>query len=297
MAEKKDGDAADDNNSAVPNTLQFNDVRTSPHIPPEVLQIIFRLLGFYDLLFCQGVCKAWAAFIPGKDPVLQRKLFSRSQFAFGFDPNTDKANPLPCIFIRLTAPVDVVSGKVGLLPELAFGLEVQMHSKKNFTNTTIFHPVIRDFDTYMHLVNPNFKAVIESHALWRRNDRLSHCLFSFKTLEQLKNKTVLPKNYEYNDGSWKDMLLCVNAVEQVQIDFEWDYEGFSRTYFTPKIPGQGTTVGQYVSCIRQFLAHAEDHVKGFAYQMGVACESCGWKEDIDGLDMLNDAEAQEDPMA
>ena len=196
---------------------------------------------------------------------------------------------LPCIAIKLKAPVDVYSRREGMLPRLGFGLEIECRIKRNFDKNTTFHPMVSDVSAFMHLINPHFTLSLpetEAESSASKIDSSSP-LFFFASLEELKEKTCLPKGYQYTDGSWKDMLLCVPAVQHVRVQFDWPYDGFRRTYrTTPR--SKGVTVGQFVSAVRRTLKHAEEDVRGFACQMSVFCEDCGRSDDPDEWDEYDD---------
>ncbi|CAO2650373.1 Nn.00g016650.m01.CDS01 [Neocucurbitaria sp. VM-36] len=250
--------------------------KTSPHMPAEVLQTIFRKLSFYDLMRCKRVCKTWNAYLPGDDPVLHRKLFSKADFT---DEEDDSR-----IFIHLRAPVVFVSEE-GKLPRLGFSIDVLFRSTENFDEGTVFHPMVKKLESFMHLVNPYF--VLPKQNLLPRQRPVP--VFTFSTFEQLKEMTKLPKGYNYKDGSWKKMLLCVPAVKQVKVDFNWSIEGYGRRYTLNAAgeTGEAVSVGQFVKVMRLMLAHAEKNVRGFSGSMAVYCNDCGLNmetEDFDDVD-------------
>lgn len=109
----------------------------APHMPPEVLQMVFHELDFFDrksfawslvactirlgiekrdvcmltldlVLRCQRVCKTWRACLPGNDPKLRDKLFvNRTRIQDSQDCVNDKENsgehefPILCFWIPL----------------------------------------------------------------------------------------------------------------------------------------------------------------------------------------------------
>ncbi|KAF1840773.1 uncharacterized protein K460DRAFT_410184 [Cucurbitaria berberidis CBS 394.84] len=245
----------------------------APHIPPEILQTIFRNLGFFDLLRCQRVCKAWAGYLPGDDPELHRKLFSKAEFA-----EQEEEDEEPRFSIKMKAPVDVLKIE-GMLPKLAFGLEIKVRSPSGFDEDTIFHPLVRNLAANMNLISPGFK--LPRGERYNSDGELSTPYFAFRTFEELREKTCMPKGYKYKDGSWRNMLMCVPAIEQVQVHFEWPLNGYHRMYTIEKRLAKGVTVRQFAGAVRRMLARAEDDVTRLSGRLSVYCENCGMNEDAE----------------
>ena len=185
---------------------------------------------------------------------------------------------MPIIIIHLKAPVDVIHGKKGKLPRLAFGIEIAFGGvEKEFHDETEFHPMVKHLEEFMHLVHPEFTAPFPLHDdRWQLHSRykFSTPTFSFNTFEELGEKLDLPEDYEHEDGSWKDMLISVPAVRDIEVHFDWPLARYIRTFAIENSGRQRVTCGQFIEAIRSMLMCAEEDVRGFAGEMDVECQTC-----------------------
>jgi hypothetical protein len=99
--------------------------------------------------------------------------------------------------------------------------------------------------------------------------------------------------YPYDDGSWKNQLLCIPAVDRVAIHITWwrkywpaDNPDVVRKVFTNKID-TGVTMGEFVRTVRKLMAEwTVKDLKKFAEELVPnECQDCGRSWSEDGYDM------------
>jgi len=255
------------------------------------------------VLHCQSVCKTWRMLLPGRDPVLLEKLFLKASFAkeaipkyideqcideqsidedeggavVGYQgeagPATNAEAVVPCIVVLLRAPLTHVV-RMNELPRLAYSIEVmdgELEGYENldrlvgFREDSDFHPIIENPARFMDVINPYFVSPYEDNAS-----------LQFADLQQLIEKTSLPEDYDYEDGGWKNALICRPALGKITISMRWPFLDARRVYTVEKEEGEGVTVGDFVGCFREMLSHAKEDLMSFSEQLVLCCSECNY---------------------
>lgn len=231
-------------------------------------------------LRCQRICKMWRELLPGRDPVLLEKLFLKARFV---DEATQKRMserngweciPVPFILVLLKMTLELITPS-DRLPYLAYSIEVLDGDLKEswnyrrltaFNEHTKFHPIIKNPVRYMKLVNPNFTS--PPHG--------GNAYLKFRTIEELVNQTCMPKDYDYKDGTWKDMLICQPAILDVDVFIQWPHTNARHLYKIRKEEGNGATVGDFVKMLRKKLSDAKADIMSFSHEMKLSSsDECG----------------------
>lgn len=235
---------------------------------------------------CQRVCKLWREFLPGRDPVLLEKLFLKARFV---DEATQKRinegngrdfTPVPFILVLLKLTLKPITPS-DRLPYLAYSIEVldgdleetwNYRRLVDFNGKTNFHPIIKNPVRYMNLVNPNFTSPAHE----------GNAYLNFRTIEELVTQTCMPKDYDYKDGSWKDMLICQPAVEGVDVVIRWSRRTAYQLYHVRKDDGDGVTVGDFVESFREKLSDAKADLMSFSHELTLSpSDECDYHFDSD----------------
>ena len=196
---------------------------------------------------------------------------------------TDKTkSSVPTVTVNLRAAADLLCVP-GSFPEAIIRFEVAFNTDygygprpddcdqlSNFPSGTNFHPILLDLDRRLPLVDNAFR---ESNGEPHKN----FCFDSFDSLDD-----VLEKMRKYsrsrNDGSWKDMLLCVPAQPRINVIFDYTYYTRGRRKYKLRGEGgQGVTMGQFVGAFRDQLEHIEEDIRGFPEEMLTYCGEC-WEK-------------------
>jgi hypothetical protein len=261
-----------------------------PHVPPEILQTIFRNLGFNDLLRCKQVNKYWASALPGTDPILNHRLFASTARIVKTKPSK-----MPMLMLRPIIHMWIIPEEKQL-PDL--GYDIVLHCKvksRRMPKHRRNHPIIQDFPCYMSLVNKYFNYTEE----WDQRQQLL-----FGNFRQLANRLSSdPEDY----GNWKEQLMCIPAVDQLDIRLLWhkpddvnDAE-VNRVLRTRKME-KGVTVGEVVRTVRKMITrYAVRDIKKFSHKLEInVCDRCheAWSEwgfeHSDGSDWERESEDSED---
>ncbi|EUC27350.1 hypothetical protein COCCADRAFT_41903 [Bipolaris zeicola 26-R-13] len=191
----------------------------APHIPPEVLQMVFHELDFFDLLRCQQVCKTWCACLPGNDPKLRDKLFvNRTMTQNSQDDGEDKeksghreVSHTLLLGFDLKARECGVGSRSYLItsPAVIFPGYASLGSRINNASEAItVHPVVKKLHEYLHIIFGSLFEDDDDKQQWHqkyytRNDLMD----AIEAAEQ----TAKEKN-----ESWKDMLVCVPPLSGIR---------------------------------------------------------------------------------
>ncbi|KAF2131608.1 hypothetical protein P153DRAFT_199632 [Dothidotthia symphoricarpi CBS 119687] len=233
---------SDQMNVSLTQTVANASVRNSAssHVPPEILQTIFRHLSFYDLIRCQRVCKDWRAHLPGNDPRLQEALYQRAKFAVS-DKHPDTT---PQIHLHLEIDMKL-NRQPNELPRIAFDIGTSSLRKTSF-GKTVPHPVLSGWNEFMPLVNPNFK-IQEKHRVCNQLR-----FFSFDELKQLTDTSKFAGHYK-QDGSWRNMFMCFPTVKELKLLVCWPIKETTQ-YIKDD---EGVTLGRFVDLLRMQLKVTE----------------------------------------
>jgi hypothetical protein len=185
---------------------------------------------------------------------------------------------IPTLNINLKAHTHVLTRK-NFDPLLYMALEIDFDYHQdgrsnednvlNFAKRTRFHPMLKDIEKYMHLVDENFEIKDD------KNSKESEPYFQFDTFKELGEKMVntIPRG---PDGGWKDELLCVPAVRRVDVVFTYRaYVDEGRKFKLVARCRGGVTMGQFVEALREQLAHAESDWRNFSDNLVPRCDDCG----------------------
>ncbi|KAJ6278014.1 hypothetical protein J3E71DRAFT_346226 [Bipolaris maydis] len=134
----------------------------APYMPPEVLQMVFHELDFFDLLRCQRVCKTWRACLPGNDPKLRDKLFvNRTRIQGSQDCVNDKENSGEHEFthalllhsnLEFRKHVGVPRGHL-ITPPTFFSSYASIRPfADGASEAIIFHPIINKRHKHLHII-------------------------------------------------------------------------------------------------------------------------------------------------
>lgn len=233
---------------------------------------MFRRLRFRDLLRCQRVCKHWAFYLPGDDPKLKEKLFAATKRVVASKPARTMTIFLRPVWQAYTVPV------LDNLPRLLFNMVFNKNMAYNTApKSAKFHPMLPRFYHYLDLVNNDFSIPSD----WDEHQRKDHTPWlSFSDLDDLQSRV---DEYNYQDGSWKDQLMCVPAVDRVAVHMRW-WKGADvgeadvvRKVFTKKVD-TGVTMGEFVRTVRTLMAEwAVKDLKKFSVHLDAGdCEECLW---------------------
>jgi hypothetical protein len=254
-----------------------------PYLPPEILQTIFRKLGFGDLLRCKQVSKDWAFAISGSDPVLNHRLFASSTRVVKSRPSK-----MPLLSLRPIVHMFIVPEE-GDLPSLGYDIVLHWEIKaRNLPKQRSDHPIIADFPDHMSLVNKHFDYTDP----W---DNREQVLFrDFTTLARYLSED--PKDY----GSWMGQLMCIPAVDQLDIRLLWhkpstpETSTVERVLRTSKMEN-GVTVGEVVRTVRKMMKHAVVDIKKFSQELEInVCDRCNEYWDEWGDERYGDQDSDSD---
>ena len=189
---------------------------------------------------------------------------------------------VPTVTVNLRAAADLLCVP-GSFPEAMIRFEVDFNTDygcgfapedcnqlSNFPSGTNFHPILLNLDERLPLVDNVFQAT----------GGVPHKNFGFDSFDSLDDtlERMRKRSRSRNDGSWKDMLLCVPA--QPRIDVVFDYTYYTRGRRKYKLYGEGgcgVTMGQFVRAFRKQLTHIEEDICGFPEEMLVYCGEC-WEK-------------------
>jgi hypothetical protein len=267
----------DENNNSLRATKSIAlQSKAALHIPPEILQTIFRNLTFFDLLRCQQVNKTWSSYLPGNDPFLARTLFTSARKVVKSNPS----NP-PCLLLKPLIETFLLSPADDDLPSLCF----TMCLKDGFTlinmpRRVVFHPIMTGISRNMPFVSDAFEWPEDFDV--QLKDEMNPWM-QFFTLRELEREVSVRKSIE-EDGNWKDHLLCIPAIDCVEVTWRWyknihvGGEDVTRSLRTRKMK-RGITVGAFVEVMRDLLSYAVADVKRFADKL--ECRTCDRCRDDD----------------
>ncbi|EUC41916.1 hypothetical protein COCMIDRAFT_29367 [Bipolaris oryzae ATCC 44560] len=253
----------------------------TPYMPPEVLQMVFHELDFFDLLRCQQVCKTWRAYLPGNDPKLRDKLFvnrNRTQDSQG--GGNDKKNSkihelhrdlLLGFNLGVKECVEGLGSYTIIPPTVIFPVYAPFWLRINDVSAAIIvHPMVEKLHKYFDIIFGSSFEVGDDrqqrhHKYYTRNDLTA-------AIEASK-KTAKDKN-----ESWKDMLVCVPPLSEIRIGLRFgirfevymnNTEGFSNGATPPSFGDLtesymhhcriyaenrgGVTIGQVIDVIHKHL--------------------------------------------
>lgn len=171
-------------------------------LPPEVLQHIFGYVPFYDLLHCQRVCDEWRTFLPGNDPSLQRRTFSKA--------NVADASEGVDVEVFITTDTWYPSW-------LTFQLAITLRYRPDGIE---LHPILTDHsnaedpsvraDSVVREVIPPYLHISgESTFSYTTNGLRSYIWHACEHEKAWVSNGV--------QASWEQMFLCVPAVQQVKV--------------------------------------------------------------------------------
>ncbi|KAI4947543.1 hypothetical protein J4E91_006363 [Alternaria rosae] len=188
---------------------------------------------------------------------------------------------VPAVTVNLRAAADLLCVP-GSFPQAVIKFEVEFNTEfidallpddfpllSNFPSGTTFHPILLDLEGRLPLVDN----------LFRSTDGEPYRHFSFGSFEDLNGLLERRQRRSHrNDGSWKDMLLCVPAQQRIDVIFDFTYySGSRRNYTLLGESGCGVTMGQFVRAFRDQLKHIEEDVRGFPQEMLAYCSEC-WEK-------------------
>jgi hypothetical protein len=168
------------------------------------------------------------------------------------------------------------SSEAKKLPQLVYMTNLKNTFKSTNLPTRVeLHPIIEDFSRSMELVNNKVCYPLD----WTEAQHTGvEPWLTFTSLADLRHCV---REREYSDGNWKDHLMCVPAIEQVVIQFNWlkergQGEDGKRSMCTAKMD-TGVTVGKFVRTVRKMLTdHAVEDVKRIAHTLEImGCGKCG----------------------
>ncbi|KAJ6202376.1 hypothetical protein J3E72DRAFT_399920 [Bipolaris maydis] len=205
----------------------------APHMPPEVLQMVFHELDFFDLLRCQRVCKTWRACLPGNDPKLRDKLFvNRTRIQDSQDCVNDKENKYA-----------------------SFGPFADDASK-----AITVHPMVNKLHKHLHIVFGSlFKVGSDKQQLYHKYHTHNDLMAAIEA-----SKKIVKENNE----SWKEMLVCVPPLSKIKFGIEFgtyysiiaeptlllDTTDYYRRYDMIYAENRGgVTIGQVIDVIHKHL--------------------------------------------
>lgn len=218
------------NNAAVPSPVGT--------LPLELLQSVFHHLSLYDLIRCQGVCRAWRNYLPGDDPALHRKLHLRAKAA---GPSDDVRIE---VFVtrddHLTFPISFRLTIIFWYPESSMKL----------------HPIIVNWPAgFGFAIRPRF---ISSY-----NSPPSPSHFYAEARSYIWNKCRYMEEDSVSTDvrpSWEQMLLCAPAVQQLKVTTRRPsnngYHNPERT-LSAEEGSAGVTLGQVMHAVREELSMAQ----------------------------------------
>ncbi|KAF1915189.1 hypothetical protein BDU57DRAFT_518043 [Ampelomyces quisqualis] len=270
-------------------SYEIDDENFIQSIPPEILQTVFRKLKFFDLMHCQQVCKHWAAYLPGNDPALKELLFAAAKNVIVSKPKRTLQVFLRPEWQAYTIPVE------NDVPKLSFNLAFNKNMAYNTApKHAVFHPMLISFYHKMHLVNSDFRIPDSWGKLQRRG------VTPWPTFVSLRDLDDQVAEYQYNDGSWKDQLLCVPAVDRVAVHITWwkayytdDGLDVVRKVFTNKV-ATGVTMGEFVRVVRKLMeVWTVKDLKKFSEHLRInECDDCGRPYNADGYDDPQDSTSE-----
>ena len=121
----------------------------------------------------------------------------------------------------------------------------------------------------MYLVNPHF--IFPSKDTFRQGNESEPIMTFFSLEEWHKIKHELP----HSEGNRRDQLMCVPAIDQVDIQVRWYREIPVSRGCKSRIMSKVITVGEFVRTLRRLLEYAVTDIKKFARQLEVTvCERC-----------------------
>jgi hypothetical protein len=255
-------------------------VAMAPYLPSEILQTIFR----GDLLRCKQVNKEWAFVISGSDAVLNHKLFASSARIV-----KSKPSKMPVLTLRPIFHMFLMQHE-GELPCLGYDIALHWDNQyRKLPKQRSEHPIIENFSQYMSFVNEHF----DHTDAW---DKREQVLFrDIETLTDYLNDD--PEDY----GSWMDQLMCIPAVDQLDIRLLWhktplaDSSDVERVLRTSKMKN-GVTVGEVVRTVRKMMKHAATDIKKFTHELEInICDRCGQYCDDWGNEWPGSDSDEEDP--
>ena len=204
-------------------------------LPPELLQSVFRHLPFYDLLRCQRVCYQWRAYLPGNDPTLQRRTFSKAPIA----------RTLPDIHVFINRES---------WPQYSSVFRINIIFR-HWTPDIAFHPLVQSFAEDILRQYLGFAGTpVERRSIEgiQRYCGWDDCRFA-KAKPKPTDTDVTP--------SWVSMLFCAPAIPQVRF---WihrpakvgvkDYSRICKA----KEDKPGVTFGQVMQAIREELELSQE---------------------------------------
>ena len=178
---------------------------------------------------------------------------------------------IPTIPYRMRTDVFVAHYE-GQLPCLQFALTM----KNEYFRTSHmprggvqFHPMVRRLGWFMDQVNPMFER---SPLCKPEHKTIIEPFISLSSLEELEYLTT---DIAYEDGTWKEHLMCLPALECVEVTLRWHRDrDIARTCRSAEMSGD-VTMGEFVSTVRAALEYAVQDVKRFGQWMEVAhCDIC-----------------------
>jgi len=189
---------------------------------------------------------------------------------------------VPTVTVNLRVGADLICVP-GSFPEAMIRFEVDFNTDygygprpddfdrlSNFPSGTNFHLILLNLEECLDLVDKVFQS---SNGKPYRN-------FNFDSFDSIDDVLERMRNHSRsrNDGSWKDMLLCVPAQPRINVIFDYTYYTRGRRKY--KLRGQsgcGVTMGQFVRVFRDQLKHIEEDIRGFPEEMLVYCGEC-WEK-------------------
>jgi hypothetical protein len=160
------------------------------------------------------------------------------------------------------------------LPVISFSVGFDMDDWIDLPKDTMhmhwtLHPIFTHMDRYMHLIHDS---------LFRKgHSGESQARVDFTTFDELRAKMKLSENTtEKEDGSWKDMLLCIPPVSWVKVTFMVSMEqGIYRDYKLCAKGKAGVTLGQFVQAFRRQLEYLDEDIRLYPFHLGLYCRECG----------------------
>ncbi|USP74498.1 hypothetical protein yc1106_01772 [Curvularia clavata] len=228
-----------------------------PHIPPEILQMIFHKLDFYDR----------------NNRALCRRLFANYPEADNGEIRDDDSvivNSEFFIGIRTTAEIVRNSDS---LPKLSFRTKLDLRwdmvsGMFSDYGRDAFHPILRSLEGNMHLISKSFFTDESGEPTsW----------FDFETLDEVRMMIrKLEDETEQEEGSWKDMLLCVPPLSVAYIHFiHGPHEQNTEMYELRARDEGGVTLGQFADIFRKELMCMEEQIKFHRFEVQLCCIRCG----------------------